>query len=268
MALLGKSLSVAETEPWVLDEGLALIRAIQTDTRNYGYHIALGGGVLNKGRSSKDIDLFFLPMEGKGFTMLDKKLVAWLISMWGEPEDMTKPSKEGPKYKTVRSQPVLRTSPWSLNIDNIVATNAPPPPAPVAPNNLGDGLTEAQREYARYQEHARQIRDENNRIEAERRARQAENLIPEQPLHQYYVANYNADGTMDFRVNPVFAETVAEGPAPDPIPGTIGAEMQAASAGLGVITEASVEPYKSGSSIYRYKLKFHRGDGRIDAFIV
>ncbi len=45
---------------WTLEEALILVRALQPTAWQYGYHLCLGGGVLNKGVSSKDLDLYFL----------------------------------------------------------------------------------------------------------------------------------------------------------------------------------------------------------------
>lgn len=47
---------------WGLDDALTLVRQLQKEVRPFGYHIALGGGVLNKGMSEKDLDLYFLPL--------------------------------------------------------------------------------------------------------------------------------------------------------------------------------------------------------------
>ena len=73
---------------WKLDDGLALIRALQPLTRKYGYHIALGGGVLNKGFSDKDLDLYFLPMGGSKVKANPENLVDWLIGMWGPGDEI------------------------------------------------------------------------------------------------------------------------------------------------------------------------------------
>jgi len=48
---------------WTLDEGVAVVRDIQEAVRPFGYHVALGGGVLNLGKSDKDLDLYFLAMD-------------------------------------------------------------------------------------------------------------------------------------------------------------------------------------------------------------
>lgn len=48
---------------WTLDEARALIAQLQTKSRHYGYHLCLGGGVLNTGVSAKDLDLYFLPLD-------------------------------------------------------------------------------------------------------------------------------------------------------------------------------------------------------------
>lgn len=72
---------------WKLEEALEVIRAIQPAIRKFGYHLCLGGGVLNTGMSRKDLDLYFLPMH-PGSVAGQPKLLAWLEGMWGPAEQM------------------------------------------------------------------------------------------------------------------------------------------------------------------------------------
>jgi len=62
---------------WELDEALQVVRDLQPLVRDLDYHIALGGGVINKGYSDKDIDLYVLPVF-KGNTHDDIKVMALL----------------------------------------------------------------------------------------------------------------------------------------------------------------------------------------------
>jgi hypothetical protein len=62
---------------WTLDDALTLVRALQPFTRQFGYHLTLGGGVLNVGSSTKDLDLFFLPLDNGGVNRPDD-LLSWL----------------------------------------------------------------------------------------------------------------------------------------------------------------------------------------------
>jgi len=71
---------------WTLNDALALVRALQPKTRDFSYHLALGGGVLNTGRSKKDVDLYFLPLDNNKKPSDAKGLVAWLTKEWGQPE--------------------------------------------------------------------------------------------------------------------------------------------------------------------------------------
>lgn len=73
---------------WTLEEALKLIRALQPDTRTFGYHLCMGGGVMNKGMSEKDLDLFFLPMCGGGYIPEPKAALVWLTQLWGDPEQI------------------------------------------------------------------------------------------------------------------------------------------------------------------------------------
>lgn len=69
---------------WTLDTARVLIMALQHHTRSYGYHLALGGGVLNKGESEKDLDLYFLPLDNSGNPPQSQELTEWLETMWGK----------------------------------------------------------------------------------------------------------------------------------------------------------------------------------------
>lgn len=73
-------------KPWRLEEGLTLVRALQEKTRTFGFHIALGGSVLNTGESDKDLDLYFLPFNNTKVAKEDDSgLIQWLSKLWGEP---------------------------------------------------------------------------------------------------------------------------------------------------------------------------------------
>lgn len=50
---------------WSLNDALQFIRAMQPFAWRCGYHLSLGGSVLNTGRSSNDVDLIASPL-GKG----------------------------------------------------------------------------------------------------------------------------------------------------------------------------------------------------------
>jgi len=68
---------------WTLKEATELIAAQQPTAKEHGYHICLGGGVLNKGESEKDLDLYFLPMENHGIVQSQIELIMWLTSLYG-----------------------------------------------------------------------------------------------------------------------------------------------------------------------------------------
>lgn len=70
---------------WDIDSGLTVVRLLQQDIRKFGYHVAVGGGVVNKGFSNKDLDLYFLPMNGlgRGKPSDPMRLHAYLEKLWG-----------------------------------------------------------------------------------------------------------------------------------------------------------------------------------------
>lgn len=44
---------------WTIEEGILIARSLEPVAIKFGYHVALGGGVLVKGFSLKDLDIFF-----------------------------------------------------------------------------------------------------------------------------------------------------------------------------------------------------------------
>lgn len=68
---------------WDLDDGLKLVRALQEESMKFGYHVALGGSVLHKGHSERDIDLFFFPASGETNAPAREDLSDWLEKLWG-----------------------------------------------------------------------------------------------------------------------------------------------------------------------------------------
>lgn len=44
---------------WTIEEGIKAARLFEPVAIKHGFHIALGGSVLHKGKSEKDLDLFF-----------------------------------------------------------------------------------------------------------------------------------------------------------------------------------------------------------------
>lgn len=82
---------------WQLDPALRIVRALQPTTRQFGYHLTLGGGVLNKGESKKDLDLYFLPMGGfgKGKKNNANGMLKYLEKLWGSSELLGKNSGYG-----------------------------------------------------------------------------------------------------------------------------------------------------------------------------
>jgi hypothetical protein len=50
---------------WYLADALVLVRTLQAIAWPQGYHIALGGGVLNHGYSDGDLDIYVLPIYNK-----------------------------------------------------------------------------------------------------------------------------------------------------------------------------------------------------------
>lgn len=70
------------TPMWTLEESLDVVRSLQPVVKPLGYHVVIGGGVVNKGYSEKDLDLYFLPLDDN--TRDGKAVVKHLNSIWGD----------------------------------------------------------------------------------------------------------------------------------------------------------------------------------------
>ncbi len=79
---------------WTLDGALPLIRSLQPKTRDFGYHLCLGGGVLNKGESNKDLDLVFCPLDN-GKPSDPTGLLSYLEILWGRAYSFYEPNPNG-----------------------------------------------------------------------------------------------------------------------------------------------------------------------------
>jgi hypothetical protein len=86
---------------WTLEQGIDMVRNLQVKSREFNYHVCIGGGVVNKGESSKDLDLYFLPLDN-GDAPDRLGLEIWLSDMWGDGEPISDPSYENmsPTYKS------------------------------------------------------------------------------------------------------------------------------------------------------------------------
>jgi hypothetical protein len=77
---------------WTLKEALTLVRTLQPKLWQRSYHMALGGGVLNRGDSHKDLDLYIFPFNGE----IDlAPILPFLESEWGPSEVI---GNEQPNY--------------------------------------------------------------------------------------------------------------------------------------------------------------------------
>jgi hypothetical protein len=88
-----------------MEQGLRVVRALQPATREFGYHLALGGGVLNKGESNKDLDLYFLPMGGFDANKKHNPdaMFEFLERIWGTGQELAASLTNKEKYGHVAS---------------------------------------------------------------------------------------------------------------------------------------------------------------------
>lgn len=76
---------------WRLDDARNLISTLQPHLKPLGFHVALGGGVLNRGWSKKDLDLYFLPLDNSEPSD-PPGLLKFLREQWGPSAPMRQAS--------------------------------------------------------------------------------------------------------------------------------------------------------------------------------
>lgn len=91
---------------WTLERALGFVRKLQPLTRLYGYHLCVGGGVVNTGTSDKDLDLYLLPLD-------DQKVVVDFDGMLMEMEAELGPSEDIRKPLTLTKQKDYPDALWS-----------------------------------------------------------------------------------------------------------------------------------------------------------
>ena len=130
-------------DKWTLAEALALIRVLQPDIRRFNYHLCLGGGVLNKGWSAHDLDLYFMPMGAPGKPINPTGLEKWLTELWGNPAPIGDPQYEDDEDEGLYVRK-LKYDYCGLRIDVFIANDGTfadehgpaepqPPPVPNGP---------------------------------------------------------------------------------------------------------------------------------------
>lgn len=90
---------------WTLPQALNLIRETQTAAKGFGYHICLGGSVLNAGQSKKDLDLYFLPLLSESLdpkSLIQSLEIGWGLSS-GDTASWTNPEPGPYHYRLVFS---------------------------------------------------------------------------------------------------------------------------------------------------------------------
>lgn len=89
-------------QPWKLEDGAKLVRALQPKVSDFGYNVAIGGGVLTTGEAEK-LDLYFHPV-----VKADQSgLVAWLTTLWGQPDEVG----QFEQPRTARPSDIFATDP-------------------------------------------------------------------------------------------------------------------------------------------------------------
>jgi len=119
---------------WNLEEGIGVVRTLQPEIRAFGYHVALGGGVINKGVSAKDLDLYFLPMGGfkdSKSVSSPEKLLEFLTSFWGEHKKIGKADYEDadkdPQMDWGQIPDAAQLPRWNIQMENGMLRAIPNP---------------------------------------------------------------------------------------------------------------------------------------------
>ena len=113
---------------WTLKEGQAEVTRVQWKVRAYGYHVALGGSVLNDGGSFKDLDIYFLPLDDRILKPDPEGLTKFLTVLWGEGQPI-EDDRYGPSLYYIFK---LKFFPASKRIDAFALGIVVPGPEPTS----------------------------------------------------------------------------------------------------------------------------------------
>ena len=102
---------------WTREAAAEVIALLQPLTRQFGYHLALGGGVLNNGHSDKDLDLYFLPLDDQDHPPNPDKMLRCVEAIWGE----SKPLSDYPKASSLYAHKRKLTLPGHKRVDVFIA---------------------------------------------------------------------------------------------------------------------------------------------------
>jgi hypothetical protein len=69
---------------WDLGYATTVIQYLQPLVQSYGYHLCLGGGVLNTGQSTKDLDLYLLPLNNPKIKAQPMALLTQIAEHFGD----------------------------------------------------------------------------------------------------------------------------------------------------------------------------------------
>ena len=160
-------------QPWKIEEGLKLIRALQGRVKEFGYHIALGGGVLNTGTSEKDLDLYFLPFNNPNIAKEDTDgLLDWLTKLWGDPKPIGEypdlPDDDQIHLQPFPLQPRLPRPVRRLRADLVMPVVPVMPPPPQFLVNEDEPMPAQPPEYQWAQPKAKQVSSYRYKLKFER----------------------------------------------------------------------------------------------------
>ena len=74
--------SLSSAVMWTFQGAKPILDSCQALSRTFGYHMCLGGGVLNKGVSTKDLDIYFLPLDNNDSIPNPKGLLSALQALF------------------------------------------------------------------------------------------------------------------------------------------------------------------------------------------
>lgn len=118
---------------WTLQEARQLITALQSHLRKFGFHVCLGGGVLNNGTSKKDLDLYFLPLDREGEKVDTPALLDFLTETWGPGVPMRTPALKNDSRLFEPDDNPFRQLDRTFHVGDLPAISADPPVTPDYP---------------------------------------------------------------------------------------------------------------------------------------
>lgn len=87
--------------PWTINDAVDMVKELRPLIKDLGYFVTIGGGVLERGSSQNDLDLFLLPLRSDKIEKNPAGVVELLQKLWGYYRNLRVDYEEAPRNRPI-----------------------------------------------------------------------------------------------------------------------------------------------------------------------